>query len=152
MFRTRSIMLSLAVCGVVALAKSGCRTLLVDLDPQCNATTAMAERPTGKHPLSRGAPIRHGIVTIDAPSLELLPGSSSFRDVETLTRAGRQEADRLRRDLVHGFSGYDFVLVDCPPSVGQLTRVALSASTEVFIPIRSFILQLQGTGTLSGTL
>jgi chromosome partitioning protein len=65
-----------------ALARSGAHALLVDLDPQCNATTGLGRQPTTNHPLVQCAPIRQGVVATDVPRLELLPGSRSFRDVE----------------------------------------------------------------------
>ena len=70
-------------------------TLLVDLDPQCNATTGLGQKPTGCHPLVAGTPIRQGTVPTGIAGLELLPGSRSFRDVELLTRDDRSTAARL---------------------------------------------------------
>jgi chromosome partitioning protein len=133
-----------AVNLATGLAKAGSQTLLVDLDPQCNATTALGREPTESHPLVSSDPIRKGVFPGDLPQLHLLPGSRRFRDVETLTRDDQQQADRLRDHLTSGFSGYDFVLIDCPPSLGQLTRTALSSSTEVFIPVQCEYFAMEG--------
>jgi chromosome partitioning protein len=133
-----------AVNLATALAKAGLQTLLVDLDPQCNATTALGREPTESHPLVSSEPLRSGVSPADLPQLDLLPGSRRFRDVETLTRDDQQQADRLQCQLTRGFNGYDFVLIDCPPSLGQLTRTALSSSTEVFIPIQCEYFAMEG--------
>jgi len=81
------------------LARAGCHTLLVDLDPQCNATTGLGQKPTGCHPLVAGMPIRQATVPTGIAGLELLPGSRSFRDVEMLTRDDRSTAARCGEHL-----------------------------------------------------
>lgn len=133
-----------AINLAVALAKAGCRTLLADLDPQCNATTGLGQEPAARHPLASGAPIRSATRPTGTPGLDLLPGSRSFRDVEILARSDEAQASRLSRHLCGGFSGYDFVLLDCPPSLGQLTRTALAASTEVLMPIQCEYFAMEG--------
>jgi chromosome partitioning protein len=75
-----------------AMARSGAHTLLVDLDPQCNATSGLGRQPTGCHPLVECAPIRQGVLTTDVGGLDLLAGSRSFRDVESLTRDDPQQS------------------------------------------------------------
>jgi chromosome partitioning protein len=126
------------------LARAGMRTLLVDLDPQCNATTGLGGEPAASHPLVTCAPIRQGVSSTGVPQLDLLPGCRSFRDVEILTRDDERQADRLREHLARGFSAYDFVLIDCPPSLGQLTKTALASSTEVVMPIQCEYFAMEG--------
>jgi chromosome partitioning protein len=133
-----------AVNLAAALARSGAQTLLVDLDPQCNATTGLGRQPTSSHPLVQCAPIRQGVMATDVARLDLLPGSRSFRDVELLTRDDPHQSARLREHLMTGFSAYDFVLIDCPPSLGPLTKTALSSSTEVFMPIQCEYFAMEG--------
>ncbi len=133
-----------AVNLAVALAKAGARTLLVDLDPQCNTTTGLGHQPTASHPLVACRPLTESLVATATPGLELLPGSRSFRDVEALTRDDEQQAARLRHHLSNGLAGYDFVLIDCPPSVGQLTQTALASSTEILIPIQCEYFAMEG--------
>ncbi len=133
-----------AVNLAAALAKAGSKTLLVDLDPQCNATTGLGAQPAERHALAACVPIRQGVRPTKVPRLELLPGSRSFRDVETLTRDDDQQADRLRENLARGFNAYDFVLIDCPPSLGPLTRTALASSTEVLMPIQCEYFAMEG--------
>ena len=133
-----------AVNLAATLARSGAQTLLVDLDPQCNATTGLGRQPTDNHPLVHCAPIRQGVMTTDVPRLDLLPGSRSFRDVELLTRDDPHQSARLREHLRTGFNAYDFVLIDCPPSLGPLTKTALGSSTEVFMPIQCEYFAMEG--------
>jgi chromosome partitioning protein len=126
------------------LAKAGRHTLLVDLDPQCNATTGLGKQPTESHPLATGAPIRRGVCTTAIETLDLLPGTRSFRDAELLAREDRQQGYQLRTQLRQSFSAYDYVLIDCPPSLGQLTRTALSSSNEVIMPIQCEYFAMEG--------
>jgi chromosome partitioning protein len=133
-----------AVNLAAALARSGSQILLVDLDPQCNATTGLRQQPTASHPLVRHVPIREGVIQTSIPKLDLLPGSRSFHDIELLTRDDPQQSARLREHLMTGFNAYDFVLIDCPPSLGPLTKTALSSSTEVFMPIQCEYFAMEG--------
>ncbi len=133
-----------AVNLAVALAKAGSHVLLVDLDPQCNATTGLGQEPTRQHPLVAGRPLKQSMVSAGVPRLEVLPGSRSFRDVDAMARADGNQAARLRHHLASSLTSYDFVLIDCPPSLGQLTRIALASSTEVLMPIQCEYFAMEG--------
>jgi len=127
-----------------ALAKAGSQTLLVDLDPQCNATTGLGREPTEKHPLVEEKPLRRGVFPTAITNLELLPGCRSFGDIETLAKQDDRQADLLQQHLSQGFRAYDFVLIDCPPSLGRLTRTALLSSTEVLMPVQCEYYAMEG--------
>lgn len=127
-----------------ALALAGQRVLLIDMDPQCNATSALGCEPTDGHPLVRLQPIRDSIVETDIADLHLLPGSRTFHDVDQLAKTDGPEADRLRQHLDEGVHAYQYVLLDCPPSVGTLTQAALAASTEVLMPIQCEYFAMEG--------
>lgn len=133
-----------AINLATALAKAGAYTLLLDLDPQCNATTGLDQQPTGQHPLVAGQPLKQSFCRTGTPRLDLLPGSRSFRDVEALTSNDEAQAARFRHHLSSGLNAYDFVLIDCPPSLGQLTRTALASSTEVLMPIQCEYFAMEG--------
>ena len=133
-----------AINLAAGLAKSGARTLLVDLDPQCNATTGLGSEPTTHHPLVAGTPLAQSLCRTGVSRLDLLPGSRSFRDVEALTRDDQSQTARLQHHLSHTLGGYDFVLIDCPPSLGPLTRTALASSTEVLMPIQCEYFAMEG--------
>ena len=125
-----------------ALAKAGQCTLLIDLDPQCNATTGLGVEPVDRHPLVSQTPLRESFYRVDPDGLQVLPGSRSFKDVEVLAQGG--EAVTLRKHLETGMSGFDFVLIDCPPSLGKLTQTALSAASEVLMPIQCEYFAMEG--------
>lgn len=131
-----------AVNLAVGLAKAGARTLLVDLDPQCNATSGLGLQPTDSHPLVSQQPLKDSLRATSTPNLELLPGSRSFKDVEVL--AGGSQAATFSQHLASGLGEYDFVLIDCPPSLGPLTQTALASSTEVLMPIQCEYFAMEG--------
>ncbi len=136
----------------VATAKAGCQTLLVDLDPQCNATTGLGQQPVKSHPLVSGNSVRQGVCATGVAGLDLLPGSRTFRDVEALTSDDDDHAVRLREHLTRGFSTYDYVLIDCPPSLGPLTRTALASSDEVLMPIQCEFFAMEGLTLMISTI
>lgn len=127
-----------------ALAMAGQNTLLVDMDPQCNATSGVGCRPVDRHPLILDQPIRHSVLPTSIDRMSLLPGSKSFRDIDMLATAESDESRVLVEHLASGTAIYDFVLIDCPPSLGHLTQTALSASNEVFMPIQCEYFAMEG--------
>ena len=126
------------------LAKGGLRTLLVDLDPQCNATTGFGVTPAATHPLVSEAPLSESIVETAIANLSILPGSRSVRDVERIAAQARSGSAVLESHLARGLNAWDYCLIDCPPSVGELTRTALAGSTEVLMPIQCEYFALEG--------
>lgn len=126
------------------LAKGGLRTLLVDLDPQCNATTGFGAVPAAEHPLVSERPLAESVVSTDIESLSLLPGSRSVRDVERIAALSRSGSAVLEQHMAYGLGGWDYCLIDCPPSLGDLTRTALAGSTEVLMPIQCEYFALEG--------
>ena len=128
----------------VGLARAGERTLLVDLDPQCNATSGIGLQPAAHHPLLLENPLRESLLSTSWDNLDLLPGSRKFVDVDRLENGSESDATILRQNLDSGMAAYDYVLIDCPPSLGQLTQAALSASTEVLMPIQCEFYAMEG--------
>jgi len=128
----------------VGLARAGERTLLIDLDPQCNATSGVGLSPAASHPLLLDTPLKQSLLQTHWENLELLPGSRRFVDVDRLEHAEGSEAAILQQHLDAGMASFDYVLIDCPPSLGQLTQAALSASTEVLMPIQCEFYAMEG--------
>ena len=126
----------------VGHAKPGCRTLLIDFDPQCNATTSLGCRPTARHPTVLRKPLRESLCSTGTDGLDLLPGCRSFSDVEVLCQGDENEGILQRHSS--SVSSYDFVLIDCPPSLGRMTETALAASTEVLMPIHCEYFAMEG--------
>jgi chromosome partitioning protein len=135
-----------------ALALSGQQTLLVDMDPQCNATTSLGLEPTDGHALITDQALAENIVETDSERLSIVPGSRTFHDVDKLANPGDADAARVRHHFDQAIQDYDFVLVDCPPSVGTLTQTALSASTEVLMPIQCEYFAMEGLTQLIHTI
>ena len=141
-----------AISLAVGVSKAGARTLLLDLDPQCNATYGLGFEPAATHPLASGEPIANATVRTATPNLELLPGSRMFDDVKALTQPDQTKVERMQEQLSLELNGYDFVLIDCPPSLGQLTQIALAGSTDVIMPIQCEFFPIAGLKHLIETI
>jgi len=128
-------------CG---LARSGLRTLLVDLDPQCNATTGLGHAPGERHALVDQRPLRESFQDTYVEGLSLLPGSRSFQDVDALANSTDTHSTMLATHLSGSLGSFDMVLIDCPPSLGPLTRTALSSASEVLMPIQCEYFAMEG--------
>lgn len=127
-----------------AFAMAGNRTLLIDLDPQCNATSGLGIAPLPRHPLLVDAPLRDSILPTSRADLEIVPGCRTFHDVDQLERGTQSRRALLRQHLEAGLGGYSGVFIDCPPSLGELTKTALAASTEVLMPIQCEYFAMEG--------
>lgn len=132
--------INLAAC----LALADQETLLVDLDPQCNATTGLGIQPLERHPLVTGQSPSEATISTGTPKLSMLPGSRSFGDTQRLAEEGPECTNRLRRYLAHAAATSDFILIDSPPSLGPLTEAALSASSEILMPIQCEYFAMEG--------
>lgn len=133
-----------AINLAAGLAKAGKTALVVDIDPQCNASSGLGVAPAQRHPLVAGRPLAEYVAETSQPRLRVLPGSQSLADADALSASNRQRASTLRQHLAGELGGFDYVLLDCPPSLGQLTRAALGASNEVYIPIQCEYFAMEG--------
>jgi len=126
------------------MARLGKRTLVVDLDPQENLTQSLgvADDNNNIYGGLRGEYIPKPIHITE--NFDMIPSTLdlSGAEVELSAEAGREYL--LREILEHYDAGYDFIIIDCPPSLGLLTINALSAADEVIIPIQSHYLAIKG--------
>lgn len=140
------------------LAKLGQRVLLVDIDPQANATSSVGidkhSVRTGSYDalleLENGAP---NILTNPKLKISILPSSPSLAgaEVELVDELARES--RLKRALETISNHYDYILIDCPPSLGLLTLNGLvAAANGVLIPVQCEYLALEGLGQLTQTI
>ena len=144
-----------AVNLAVALAQLGQRVLLVDLDPQGNATSGLTadatESATIYDCLVNRTPVA-GIARESRPSLFLLPSSTDLvgAEIELATVEGRER--RLLAELEAEASKYNYVLIDTPPSLGLLTLNALVAADAVLVPMQCEYYALEGLSSLLATI
>jgi len=133
-----------AINLAVGAAIGGCHTLLIDLDPQCNATSGLGYRPTSHHPLVDRRPLSDALVETRTDRLMLLAGSRRFQDVEALATRSEADAAVVAQHLAASLGAFDLVLIDCPPSLGPLTQTALAGATEVLMPIQCEYFAMEG--------
>ena len=140
------------------LAQSGQRVLVVDLDPQANATSCLgvdkrAVRGSTYEALLNGEAPASFILFNERLRLALLPSSPALAgaEVELVEESGREF--RLRDALASLDGKYDYLLVDCPPSLGLLTVNGLVAAKDgVLVPVQCEYLALEGLGQLTQTI
>jgi chromosome partitioning protein len=144
-----------AVNLAAALAAAGQRVLLLDLDPQAHATTHLGIQPDGERPsiyevLVKSRPIADARREIK-DNLWLVSSDINLAAAE-VELAGVVGREVILRDLLGPEDeSFDFIFMDCGPSLGVLTLNALSAATEVFIPLQPHFLALHGLGKLFET-
>ena len=142
-----------AVSLGAALADLGYRVLVIDLDPQGNASTGMgirheARETTVYHVIVAESPIDDAIVHTPVERLHAVPSTIDLAgaEIELVSQFSRET--RLKKALEPIREGrYDFVLLDCPPSLGLLTVNALTAAEELIVPIQCEYYALEGLGT-----
>jgi chromosome partitioning protein len=140
-----------------SLALSGRRTLVLDLDPQGNATSGFGiDRTTLETTLDDvvlgDADLASAIVATAVEGCDVAPASVALAGAEVELAGAPQRERRLSRSLNGTADGYDYVLLDCPPSLGLLTVNALTAADSVLIPTQCEYYALEGLSQLIATL
>jgi chromosome partitioning protein len=138
-----------------ALAALEQRVLLVDCDPQGNASRGLgrrAEPPHLYHVLVDGVPAAEAIRPSGFPNLDLLPADRDLVGVEVESVGTEGWEMRLAGALAGVAERYDTVLLDCPPSLGHLTVMALAAADGVLVPLQCEYYALEGISELVATV
>ena len=146
-----------AVNVALSLAVSEVRTLLIDLDPQSNATTGLAElfdEVNGNiyDVMLKGDGIKDVITSTSFPHLDIIASTNDLvgAEIELVSVMAREY--QLQKALRSIKKQYDMIIIDCPPSLGLLTINALTASDALVIPIQCEYYALEGLGQLLNTV
>ncbi|THH34647.1 ParA family protein [Aliishimia ponticola] len=150
-----------AINLAAALSSQGKRTLVVDLDPQGNASTGLGIAPeqreltTYELLLEEGIPPREVVQKTETPNLWIIPATVdlSSADIELVSNEKRSYLlrDALRQPAMAEL-GFDYILIDCPPSLNLLTVNAMIAAHSVLVPLQSEFFALEGLSQLMMTV
>ncbi|WP_413204515.1 ParA family protein [Rhodospirillum sp. A1_3_36] len=146
-----------AINLATALAATKQKVLIIDMDPQGNASTGLGiasnqRRVTSYQILMGDRKARDGVISTDIPGLSIIPAGVDLAgaELELVDEKGREF--RLRMALEGELEGFDYVLVDCPPALGLLTLNALVASHAVMVPLQCEFFALEGISHLTKTI
>lgn len=140
-----------------ALAVAERKTLVVDADPQSNSTRGLGfgpdpDRPSVYDCIMDGMSQLPEVLDTEIPKLKLLPAERDLLGAEIELVAAEERERRLRRALERLKGGFDFILIDCPPSLGLLTLNALVAADSLLVPVQCEYLALEGLSEVMATL
>ncbi|MFM2133867.1 MAG: hypothetical protein RL156_1148 [Bacteroidota bacterium] len=140
-----------------SLAAAEKRTLMIDIDPQANASNGLGVntkeiQQSIYEVLINGVPASEAVVSTEMPFLEIIPSHINLvgAEIELVEVENREMA--LKRALQTIRDRYDFIIIDCPPSLGLLTLNALTAADTVLIPVQCEYYALEGLGQLLHTI
>jgi chromosome partitioning protein len=139
-----------AINVAACLAEAGERALVVDLDPQANATSGLGMRANGtsSYDLLDGAPLSELVKQTAFHNLFLVPSKPELSGA-VVELSQRDDGERFLAQSLNGAAHeYDFVFLDCPPSLGPLTVNALAAADRVLVPVQAEYYALEGLAQL----
>ena len=143
--------------NLAAVLGATLRVLLVDADPQGNATSGVGiQRGSFRKSVYQcivvGDPVQEALLSTEVPGLQVLPANKDLAGAEVeLVEMERREF-RLRESLSAVLNNFDYIIVDCPPSLGLLTLNALTAAHSLLVPIQCEYYALEGVTELFDTL
>ncbi len=146
-----------AVNLAASVAAAEHATLLLDLDPQGNASSGVGVRPRTVEnsvydALIGRMPLADVIVSTDVKHLELAPATQDLVAAELELVDEPDRADKLKKALAPVVGRYEYIFIDCPPSLGLLTVNALTAATKVLVPLQCEYYALEGLTHLMATI
>jgi chromosome partitioning protein len=136
-----------AVNVSVGLAKAGKRTMLIDLDPRCEATSGIGGKAVDRHYLLRPN-VAMQDCTQRIADLDLLPGSSCRHDIQQLAAGSAEDHLALAQRFRQCVADHDFVILDCPPTLMGATQWAMMAADELVLPLECEYFALEGVPPL----
>ncbi|MDR3701110.1 MAG: ParA family protein [Candidatus Sulfopaludibacter sp.] len=146
-----------AINLAASLAANDLKVLVIDSDPQGNATTGLGvakdpERPSLYHVILGDSPVRDAIVNTDFDGLQLISADKNLVGAN-LELVGTEDREfRLRERIAEIRDDYHFILIDCPPALDLLTLNALLAADAVLVPIQCEFFALEGISELMDTI
>src|SRR5207249_922981 len=145
-----------AINLAASLAAAERRVLAVDADPQANLTSGLGRRATGGptiyDALVDERPLSEIVVETELAHLSLAPADRNLTGAEIELVTAERREHRLRQTLEPEVAGYDYVFIDCPPSLGLLTVNALAAADAVLVPLQCEYFALEGISELVNTM
>ncbi len=146
-----------AINLATALAAVDKKVLVIDLDPQGNASTGLGIDPTQRSlgsydVLVNGVQADKAIQQTKVPNLSVLPSTMDLSGAEIELVDLEYREYRLKNAITSVAGGYDYVFIDCPPALGFLTINALSAATGVLVPLQCEFYALEGLSQLTRTI
>lgn len=146
-----------AINIATALAATGWKVLLVDLDPQGNASTGIGVAPHERERSSYDllidqASVAECLMPTRIPGLDLVPATVDLSGAEVELVSVEDRTGKLRGALSQGGAGHDICLIDCPPSLGLLTLNALTAADTLLVPLQCEFFALEGLSQLLQTV
>jgi len=146
-----------AINLATALAAVERQVLVIDIDPQGNASTCLGIEPARRkvgayNVLLDRVPLEHAVIATEIPNLGIVPSTMDLSGAELELIDVERREFRLRDALAGATKHYDYILIDCPPALGILTINAFTAANAVLVPLQCEFLALEGLSQLVRTI